>query len=429
MLTLDQFLARLDGIRAMPDRLAGLRALQAFEAELRSGGLTSTALLLFSARYAGFGAFNDSRRCVDDLLVLGQSQPAAIEHALRGVGNLFAMYGQGDERLVERALPFAARKLREDPGNADAMMVALMGSFYADRWSVFARLRRRYLRANAMGANSDNAFVHFIGMCEPNWAAIADGAAGDGSGTGLLSCSPPTGASPTGPLVATACDGIYWRHFGDIALASLRAVEPHRHFHAHVVDPDEATLAQLRALAADDPAFSFAVQSTAPAGRLVSDPKVRKAYYSCARFIALESQLVAFRQPMLLVDVDIRFRRSLAPYFQEVAGGGPRATRHVRVTPWFDFGAGFCFVEPDGAGFAFANAMRRYILDRILAGQAHWHLDQIAMYFVDRSLFQGGGGIRGESYMISRRYLHFAGQFIGALSLEDKRRQMLAAAW
>ena len=422
MPTLDQFLARLDAIRAMPDRHAGLRALQAFEAEIRSAVPTSLALLLFSARYAGFGAFNESRRCAEDLLALADAQPHAVEHALRGVGNLFAMYGQGDERLVERALPFAATTLRRDAGNPDAMMIALMGSFYAERWSVFARLRRRFLRANAASAASDNAFVQFLAMCEPDWDGMA---ASDGGG--LLSWSSTMGATPAGPVVATACDGVYWRYFGDIALASLRAVDPRRHFHAHLVDPDEATAVQLRTIAATDPAFSFAIQSTAPAAHLIGDPKARKAYYSCARFIALESQLRAFGQPMLLVDVDIRFRRSLAPYFREVAGAGPRATRHVRLTPWFDFGAGFCFVEPDRDGFAFARGMRRYILDRIQAGQAHWHLDQIAMYFVDRTLGRGGAGIRGESYMISRRHLHFAGQFIGALSLEDKRRQMLAA--
>jgi hypothetical protein len=187
-----------------------------------------------------------------------------------------------------------------------------------------------------------------------------------------------------------SCDSNYLLEFSSIPLSSAESVNWDCHFHFHVVNPNEATLALSRELS-ERYCVSFTFEKRSFAS---------KAYFASARYAVAEQALREFKVPVWIMDVDLKFLRSPEKNFSEdhwdTEKIGVRFTRDIAL-PWQKMTANAMYVPANDAGLEYLSCIRSFLELHFTFGQENhqdlWWIDQNAIYF---ALLECGKGDMAE---------------------------------
>lgn len=176
-------------------------------------------------------------------------------------------------------------------------------------------------------------------------------------------------------LLLAACDAGYLPHA--IALArSLDAFAPQAHLLLHLVNPDEAAIDRVRAVAES---LSLKLHLSVEKAQL-PDAAMKPAYYASARFMLMAELLAAEGSPPILaLDADALAVGPLSLDFSDKPEAeiclrrrdleGP-VEDHMRVA------AGAVWAKPTPGGIAFMAAVASDLQDAFASGTAKWFVDQ-----------------------------------------------------
>jgi hypothetical protein len=187
--------------------------------------------------------------------------------------------------------------------------------------------------------------------------------------------------------VYACCDITYFRKYGFNFLNSFaRNAAGESLLHLHVLDPD-ARFAEMLGMTVEKLGLANIVASVS-----VSPPEhrtgvTRNVYYSCCRFLHLPGLLERYAKPVICVDIDAVFEASVSGIADFASRFDlaltPRSSAH---SPWLDIPAGVVVANPNPSSMGYFKLVRRYLLDFAGRGTMPWHLDQVALYCVNRML-------------------------------------------
>ena len=123
---------------------------------------------------------------------------------------------------------------------------------------------------------------------------------------------------PSG-TVFTVCDEVYYHRYAEHLVRSVMQHSPGLHFHLHLCDPAEETLA---AIEADRAAYDLPLTVSWECLDEASCPIAvnRQRYLILSRFIRAWQLVAASRAPVLMLDADCLVRGSLVPTFRDLGG-------------------------------------------------------------------------------------------------------------
>jgi capsular polysaccharide transport system ATP-binding protein len=181
-----------------------------------------------------------------------------------------------------------------------------------------------------------------------------------------------------------ACDANYFRQFAPALVASSarKAGNVRLLIHAHIIDPDEESLSLASRLAAQ----LGVVVTTEESPPAIEEHLVRRAYFTCARFLIAPGLLRKYRCPVLISEADCLINWSWSDVRNHVAGAdvGYVESSQWNWVPWTKFPAGICLFAPSEAGLEEADYIARLIhhaFEREGDGAADlWTVDQVALW-------------------------------------------------
>ncbi|HET7708730.1 MAG TPA: ATP-binding cassette domain-containing protein [Sphingomicrobium sp.] len=188
-----------------------------------------------------------------------------------------------------------------------------------------------------------------------------------------------------------ACDSHYFcryaeslvrsssRNKGGVALA----------IHAHIVDPDEPSLQTAERLA-EEYGIRFTTEQSPPE---IRDSQVRRAYFTCARFLMAPQLLASYGCPILITETDALINWTWADIVEHAAGSGSDVGFvHSALwswVPWTKIPAGIFFYAPTDPGHAWADYVARFIqhaFDRQGGDSSDvWTVDQVGLWLAQHS--------------------------------------------
>jgi len=257
---------------------------------------------------------------------------------------------------------------------ADARVHAARGCLHASL-DEFDDAERELSAAAALDGSL--AFCRLIGFGRPFFEKLA----------GLPEVPAPpviaeAGAAPGfSAVVLTSCDPLYLRKYGPYFLASYAQNAPRRSLlHLHLYDPRPELLVEVKDLFARAGIGRYVVSG----GHVeVNDGTdyTRRVIYSCGRFLYLPAWMEQYRAPVLALDIDAVLENGARQLVEFAAGHDAGLTsREPPDSPWLDILAGVLVANPTPAGLSYFRLVRNYISHYLRAGEAHWHMDQIALY-------------------------------------------------
>jgi hypothetical protein len=183
-----------------------------------------------------------------------------------------------------------------------------------------------------------------------------------------------------------ACDGRYFERFAESLVRSSKAAAGAMDIqvHAHIVDPSPSTLALADHLARE---YALAI-STESSPREIKDENVRRAYFTCARFLVAPALLAKYNCPILITETDALVNWSWQDIREHVseaeADVGYVQSALWNWVPWTKVPAGVYLYAPTSIGCAWADYVARFIR-HAFAKQATgstdvWTVDQVALW-------------------------------------------------
>lgn len=178
-----------------------------------------------------------------------------------------------------------------------------------------------------------------------------------------------------GRLALVGCDAGYFKRYAARLKQSLDRHEGGTvGLHVHLVHPDAECLAQAQELG-----MGISLETPDFAGH---SRNFVNTYYASARFLVLAELLAAYGRPLLVMDVDAKVLKPLAPLW-EILEGGDMAIRRwqgLMVDPWNEPQANLVGVNPTPMGQAFAASLARFLAFFVAKGQLFGFFDQTAIY-------------------------------------------------
>ena len=202
----------------------------------------------------------------------------------------------------------------------------------------------------------------------------------------------PDGAGPE--LVHLfACDANYFRLFAPALVASSarKAGDVRLLIHAHIIDPDPESLALAAKLNAE---FGL-VFTTEETPSSINPQLVKRAYFTCARFLVAPQLLREHHCPVMITEADCLLNWSwsdLKAYIAEADVGYLHSSMWNWV-PWTKIPAGIVLFAASEQGIEHADYVARFIryaFEREGGGAADlWTVDQVALWLAHVSRDKG----------------------------------------
>lgn len=186
-------------------------------------------------------------------------------------------------------------------------------------------------------------------------------------------------------VALTSCDGLYFEKYGATFLASFAQNSPAGTLlHLHLYDPDTALLdhvdRQLARCGIKQYVLS-ASRTRVMSGVVSGHDYTQGVLYSCGRFLFLPAWIAKYRRPIVALDIDAVLQGGLDRYVNFAAGrDAGLLKREPADAPWLDIIAYITVANPTPGGLEYFRLVRNYIWHFLRAGDAYWHLDQIALY-------------------------------------------------
>jgi tetratricopeptide (TPR) repeat protein len=194
------------------------------------------------------------------------------------------------------------------------------------------------------------------------------------------------GSSSTFDAVAlSSCNGPYFDKYGPVFLASLAQNSPAGVLlHLHLYDPDSALVENVEHQLARCGIRRYVVSTShTKVGRGGDDRNeyTQRVVYSCGRFLFLPRWIARYRRPIVALDIDAVVEGGLGRYVDFAAGRDiALLQREPADAPWLDIIAYIMVANPNPRTLDYFRLVRNYIWHFLRSGEAHWHLDQIALY-------------------------------------------------
>jgi hypothetical protein len=187
----------------------------------------------------------------------------------------------------------------------------------------------------------------------------------------------PLAASGPEPVVFVACDDAYFdEHAKYLAYSLYRTNGTRLALHLHLYAPSAGTLAQVDLLRARLPGLAIGVSLEDGPPPLAS----HATYYATARFVRAYQALAHYQRDFCIVDADALFRQ---PWDRLAAQAGAGAELVLACPPavpfWEQVLAGFVFCRDTPLGREFIGKTAAFILSNLVAGNAIWFTDQVAL--------------------------------------------------
>jgi capsular polysaccharide transport system ATP-binding protein len=197
----------------------------------------------------------------------------------------------------------------------------------------------------------------------------------------------PAATQPVHDIVHLfACDGFYFERFAEPLVRSSQAAAGGLNVkvHAHIVDPLPSALHLAERLKAE---HGLEYTTEASPGE-ISDVGVRRAYFTCARFLIAPALLNQYCCPILITETDALVNWSWKDILSHVtskeADVGHVHSALWNWVPWTKIPAGIFLFAPTPVGMAWADYIARMIR-RAFSEQATgstdvWTVDQVALW-------------------------------------------------
>jgi capsular polysaccharide transport system ATP-binding protein len=181
-----------------------------------------------------------------------------------------------------------------------------------------------------------------------------------------------------------ACDAGYFRRFAPALVESSarKRGEARVLIHAHIVDPDPEAMELAARLGAE---FGLVV-TTEQSPETITEFVVRRAYFTCARFLVAPELLRRYDCPILVTEADCLMNWDWSDLKVHVAGAdaGYMHSGLWNWVPWTKIAAGICLFTPSRVGLGHADYIARYIdhaFQREGGGAVDlWTVDQVALW-------------------------------------------------
>jgi tetratricopeptide (TPR) repeat protein len=199
---------------------------------------------------------------------------------------------------------------------------------------------------------------------------------------------PPKGKEPGPDIVHLfACDANYFRRFAPALVASSarKKGDVRLLIHAHIIDPSPESLELAVKLKAE---FDIAV-TTEESPSAINDHSVKRAYFTCARFLVAPELLRDYHCPILITEADCLLNWSWSDLQEFIAGAdvGHVYSSMWNWVPWTKIPAGIVLLSPSNEGIEHADYIARYIrhaFEREGSGAIDlWTVDQVALWLAN----------------------------------------------
>jgi len=184
-----------------------------------------------------------------------------------------------------------------------------------------------------------------------------------------------------------ACDANYFRLFAPALVASSTRKKGDLRLliHAHIIDPDPESLA-LAARLNDEFGLVFTTENSPSA---IEEEKVKRAYFTCARFLIAPELLREYRCPVLITEADCLLNWSWPDLKNHIADAdvGHMKSSMWNWVPWTKIPAGIFMFAASEEGVEDADYVARFIrfaFEREGGGAADlWTVDQVALWLAN----------------------------------------------
>lgn len=190
-----------------------------------------------------------------------------------------------------------------------------------------------------------------------------------------------------------ACDANYFRLFAPALVTSSarKRGDVRVLIHAHIVDPDQESLDIAEKLTAE---FGLVV-TTEETPPTINQGVIRRAYFTCARFLVAPQVLRQYHCPVLITEADCMLNWSWSDLKYHIgdADVGRLHSSMWNWVPWTKIPAGICLFGPSEAGIEHADYIARFIRHAFEcegSGAADlWTVDQVALWLAHVSRDKG----------------------------------------
>ena len=198
----------------------------------------------------------------------------------------------------------------------------------------------------------------------------------------LAALRPPSARQPFTAVIAAFSDARYFRKYGVTFVNSFaQNAAQDRLLHLHILDPDSEFATFLERLLQRVKLPNIAATYEYAPMDDSADFNLRRTFYSCARFLRLNSLLAGYRTPIACLDIDTVFEAPLDPLIA-TAGDVGLVQREPRDSPWLDIVANAVLARNTQQAGRYLAAVSSYVRHFMRRGKLYWHLDQIALYCV-----------------------------------------------
>lgn len=180
-----------------------------------------------------------------------------------------------------------------------------------------------------------------------------------------------------------ACDANYFRLFAAALVTSSarKKGEMRLLIHAHIIDPDPESLDLAEKLKAE-----FGLVFTTETSPATLNDLVRRAYFTCARFLVAPELLRQYNCPVLITEADCLINWTWSDIAGHIADAdiGHLYSSMWNWVPWTKIPAGIVLFAPSIGGIEHADYIARFIRHAFEcegAGNADlWTVDQVALW-------------------------------------------------
>ncbi len=181
-----------------------------------------------------------------------------------------------------------------------------------------------------------------------------------------------------------ACDANYFRIFAPALVASSmrRKGDVRLAIHAHIIDPDPESL-ELATRLKTEFGLNYTTE-TSPSS--IKQYTVRRAYFTCVRFLLAPILLREYECPLLITEADclMNWEWSDLTLHADRADVGHVKSSLWNWVPWTKIPAGILLLAPTRAGIEHADYIARFIshaFERQGSGAVDlWTVDQVALW-------------------------------------------------